>query len=580
MTSQSMKLVVAGTLCTVLGFSAKAQPLTTPFERSKGTETATYAEITSFYQRLDAQHTTVQMEEAGPTDTKHPLHVVYFSPDGRFDIADWKSQRKTILLINNGIHPGEPDGIDASMMLLRDAAAGKTKVPDNIVLAVIPVFNIGGTLNRGCCSRANQSGPAAYGFRGNAQNLDLNRDFIKMDARETQTLVSLFRRLDPDLFIDNHVSDGADYQHVMTLLSTQADKLGPVLGSYLRDTLEPALYADMKGRGYKLVPYVNRWDGSPEHGWPQFLEGPRFASGYAAMRGTLAFVPETHMLKPFKQRVEATAALMKSFIETASQRANEIRRAREGWRDAMEGVQSIPLMWMLDTTQSRLVMLAGYEAGYKNSDATTGNRLFYDRSKTFRKKVPFYDRYVPGDFVEIPKAYVLPQGWHRVAERLQTAGVEMQAIPRDTSILLTAYYIEDYKTAPRPYEGHYLHAGIKVRRLRQRLELNAGDWLIRTAQPMRRYIVETLEPTAPDGFLAWGFFDAVLQQKEYFSDYVFEETAARMLRENPELKKEFEAAKTSDTTLAKDAEQQLDWLYRHSAHYEDEHMRHPVFRVE
>lgn len=557
-----------------------AQSLTTPFERTKGTETATYAEAISFYQTLDAQHPSILMEEAGPTDTKHPLHVVYYSADSRFDIADWKAQRKTILLINNGIHPGEPDGIDASMMLLRDAATGKTKVPENIVLAVIPVFNIGGALNRGCCSRANQNGPKEYGFRGNAQNLDLNRDFIKMDARETQTIVQLFHRLDPDLFIDNHVSDGADYQHVMTLLSTQSDKLGPVLGAYLRDTLEPTLYAGMKKRGYELVPYVNRWDGSPEKGWPQFLEGPRFASGFAALFQTFSFVPETHMLKPFKNRVEATYALMETFIATASAKAAGLRAAREEAKRQLAVAITLPLSWRLDTTVSTPVLLAGYESWMKKSEATTGDRLFYDRTKPFRKKVPFFNHYVAIDSVTVPRAYILPQGWTKVARRLRDNEVEMQAIPRDTSIALTAYLIEDYKTGPRPYEGHYLHTGIRVRKLRQRIELRAGDWLIPTAQPARRYLMETLEPTAPDGFLAWGFFDAVLQQKEYFSDYVFEETAARMLRENPELKKEFEEAKRADAELAKNPETQLDWLYKHSAHYEDEHLRHPVFRVE
>lgn len=559
---------------------APAQPFATRFEKSNGTETATYAETISFYHALDAQYSSVLMEEAGPTDTKHPLHVVYYAANGRFDINDWKAQRKTILLINNGIHPGEPDGIDASMMLLRDAAIGKTKVPDNIVLAVIPVFNIGGALNRGCCSRANQAGPKEYGFRGNAQNLDLNRDFIKMDARETQSLVQLFHRLDPDLFIDNHVSDGADYQHVMTLLSTQTDKLGPVLGSYLRDTLEPALYAGMKKRGYELVPYVNRWDGSPEKGWPQFLEGPRFASGFATLFGTFAFVPETHMLKPFKYRVEATYALMETFIATASSKAIQIRAAREEARQQIANATTLPLAWRLDTTHSTQVTLAGYETGYKKSEATTGDRLFYDRKRPFRKRVPFFDHYAAVDSAAVPRAYLLPQGWHRIAERLQAAGVEMQPIPRDTSIALTAYLIDDYKTGPRPYEGHYLHTGIRIKKLRQRLELRAGDWLIPTAQPARRYLVETLEPTAPDGFLAWGFFDAVLQQKEYFSDYVFEETAARMLRENPDLRQDFEEAKRTDAELAKDAERQLDWLYRHSPHYEDEHMRYPVFRVE
>jgi len=204
----------------------QAQTFPTTYEISKGTATATYEEVIDFYKKLDQHFVTVKMEEVGATDVMYPLHVVYYSKEGNFDIKAWKREEKTILFINNGIHPGEPDGIDASMMLLRDAAIDKINIPDNIVLAVIPVFNIGGAINRGSYSRANQNGPKAYGFRGNAQNLDLNRDFIKMDAKETQSLVRLYHELNRDLYIDNHVSKGADYQHVKTFLTTHPQKPG------------------------------------------------------------------------------------------------------------------------------------------------------------------------------------------------------------------------------------------------------------------------------------------------------------------------------------------------------------------
>src|SRR6202012_2898266 len=184
-------------------------------------QTATYAECIAFYRDLDKRSPRLSIREMGMSDAGYPYHVLLYSNDGVADPAVWHRQHKLVILINNGIHPGEPDGVDASMLLLRDLAAGKISLPDNIALAVIPLYNIGGALNRTSFSRVNQNGPESYGFRGSAQNLDLNRDFTKLDAKETRSLIKLFHKLDPDVFVDNHVSDGADYQHVMTLLATQ-----------------------------------------------------------------------------------------------------------------------------------------------------------------------------------------------------------------------------------------------------------------------------------------------------------------------------------------------------------------------
>lgn len=569
-----LSVLIAGLL------AGKAGAQTTVFEQSKGRASATYEETIRFYRALDSRYPSVRMDSAGPTDTQYPLHVVYYSKDGVTDPAAWKRKGKIVLLINNGIHPGEPDGIDASMLLLRDAASGKIQVPEEVALAVIPVFNIGGALNRGPYSRANQLGPEAYGFRGNAQNLDLNRDFIKMDALETQSLVRLFHSLDPDIFIDNHVSDGADYQHVMTLLSTQYDKLGTVMGPYLRETLEPAVYAAMKEEGYDLVPYVNVFEGTPERGWTQFLEPPRFASGFAALFQTFGFVPETHMLKPFKQRTEATYTLMRRFIRLAAERKAAIQQARKAERDKIAADAYFPLSWKPDTTKQTLITFRGYEAGYKPSEVSGRPRLYYDRNRPFTRDIPFRNVYVPAGSAEAPKAYVVRQGWKKVIERLKMNGVTMQVLDQDTTLSLGVYRISDYQTVPRPYEGHYLHRDVKVSKQSEPVRLLKGDCLIPMQQPAKRYIIETLEPTATDAFFAWGFFDAVLLQKEYYSDYVFEDEAAALLQKDPQLKQQLEARRKADTAFARDGEAQLDFVYRHSPYCEPVYLQYPVFRIE
>lgn len=566
-------------LSLLLPFGGAAQ-LLTRFETSNGRQTATYAETIEFYETLNRRYTTIAMEEAGPTDTRYPLHVVYYSGDGRFDVSRWKKEGKVILLINNGIHPGEPDGIEACKMLLRDAASGKITVPENVVLAVVPVFNIGGALNRGSYSRANQQGPEEYGFRGSAQNLDLNRDFIKMDAQETRTLVEVFHSLDPDVFIDNHVSNGADYQHIITLLATQHDKLGGKAGKYMYDVFEPALYRDMKERGYDLVPYVNHFGNTPEKGWTEFYDYPRFSSGLAAMFQTMAFVPETHMLKPFRQRVEATYELMRSFIKVASRNARQVKEARHADREALLLQRSFPLDWKLNEGQARLVQFMGYEAAYKKSAVSGHDCLYYDRSKPYTRQVKFYNSYSGAQYVTAPQAYIVPQGWGNVITRLRLNGVKMRRLNADETRTVWTYRIEKFETVPGPYEGHYYHRNVQVKKKKQKVRLQAGDYIIDVNQPAKRYLVETLEPNGPDAFFAWNFFDAILQQKEYFSDYVFEDEAAELLKNDAALRKRLEQKRKSDPAFARSASAQLDFVYKNSPYYESAHMRYPVYRVE
>lgn len=557
-----------------------AQIIVNPHGIEHSAKTPGYEEIKLFYTTLAKNHSTIQIQTAGPTDNDDSLMVVYYSVDGSFDAARWKKQGKLIVFINNGIHPGEPDGIIASMQLLWDITEQKITVPAHVVLAVIPVFNIGGAKKLRRYTRANQNGPETTGFRANAQNLDLNRDFIKMDARETRSMVRLFHMLDPDVLVDNHVSNGADYQHVMTLLSTQCNKLGGPMGDYLNKTFEPALYKDMKERGFDLVPYVNVWGSSPDNGWDAFMETPRFFSGYAAMFHTYAFVAETHMLKPFPVRVKSTYELMLGIIQHTSENASTIRKTRQQQKQWLANSAELDIDWAVDTTSPAVIELKGYEAGYKTSDISGQPRLYYDRNKPFINKVPFYNTCTTRQQVAVPQAYIIPQGWNKVISRLKANGVKMRKLQADTSLDLTVYYITDYKTTPHPYEGHYLHSGVQVEQYKKQVQLKKGDYYIPAQQDAKRYLVETLEPTAPDAFFAWGFFDAVLQQKEYYSDYAFEDLAAEMLAKDNQLKDKLEQRKAADSVFAKDGKAQLHFVFQNSPYHEPEHMRYPVYRLE
>ena len=429
-------------------FSSDAQQCR--FEKTNGLESATYFEAIDWYKKLDLLSPKVVVKEMGPTDAGYPLHLVLVSNDGKFDPAQWHKQNKALIMINNGIHPGEPDGIDASMMLVRDIVTGKIILPDNVVLAFIPVYNIGGCLNRNSYSRVNQNGPLEYGFRGNAQNLDLNRDFTKCDSKEARSFAQIFQWLDPDILVDNHVSDGADYQYTMTLIATQYDKLGADLGGWLKDEFEPQLYVGMKEKNWEMTPYVNFEGADFDKGFDMFFDPPRYSSGYAALFQTIAFVPETHMLKPYKDRVLSTYALMQTIIEKAGSNANALIVQRQKAKREVMREKSFPFTWTNDSTKYSTLTFKGYEQAYKTSEATGLKRMYYDRTKPFTKELRYYNVFNPSNFVTAPKAYIIPQGWTSVIELLKLNQVVMTQFKSDTAIDVDAYHIDDYKSPTRP----------------------------------------------------------------------------------------------------------------------------------
>jgi len=568
-----LKLLIV--LLSTSSFSQNKTALPTPFEKGNGNQSTTYNECIQYYQDLDASYATIQMVEKGKTDSGKPLHIVIFSENKNFDV----NQNKAIVLVNNGIHPGEPDGIDASMMLMRDLAIAKIKVPKNTLVVVIPVYNIDGMLNRNTSSRANQNGPEEYGFRGNARNFDLNRDFIKSDTKNSRSFQELFRSINPDVFLDNHVSNGADYQYTFTCIATQHERLGTKLGNYFINEFYPSIVQSMNQKKIDVVPYVNVHSTTPDKGFEQFTDTPRYATGYTTLFNTLGFVPETHMLKSFKERVKVTYEFMVSVINYTDANWQKIKNIRsESYNEYTAGT-NYPMDWTIDSTKVSYIDFKGFEGKNKPSDVSGKDRLFYDRSKPFTKKIPFYGNYKPSKFVSVPKAYVIPQSQWQVIDLLKLNKIDFKQLQNDTIIEVESYKIDSYQTSKSPYEGHYGHYNTKVSKKTEKLKFVAGDYVFSTKQPAVKYLLETLEPEAVDSYFNWNFFDAILQQKEYFSSYVFEDVAKELLDKNPILKSEFDAKKLSDKAFADSGSAQLDWIYKHSDYYEKSHLQYPVYRI-
>jgi hypothetical protein len=310
------------------------------------------------------------------------------------------------------------------------------------------------------------------------------------------------------------------------------------------------------------------------------METPRYSTGFTNLFQTISFVTETHMFKPYPQRVEATRAFLEEVFSLGIRDFVKIEAARLAARNAVMQQDALALNWKLDTTQARAWLFNGYEATYETSQVTGLPRLKYQRDKPFEKKIPFYNRYTPMDFTPVPAAYILPQAWREVVYLLQNAGVELIPLNRDTLIEGNWYFMENVSPSERMYEGRYPHRSYSVREEKGKGQFYRGDFLVLTNDlATRRFIFETLEPMGVDSYFRWNFFDPILEQKEWFSDYVFEEDALKMLENDPALKEEYEQWKSDNPEAAENAWQSLGFIYRRSPLYETQHKRYPVLRV-
>ena len=552
---------------------------TTVFEKSKGLETATYQETIKYYNDLANSYPEISIKEIGATDSGKPLHMVTLNMKGSGDDFDNLRQNNRIVLINNGIHPGESDGIDATMMLYRDLAEGKIDAPKSTILVTIPIYNVGGSLNRNSTTRTNQNGPKEYGFRGNARNYDLNRDFIKADTENAKTFAQIFHLVQPDVFIDNHVSNGADYQYTLTHLFTQHNKLGGQLGEFLHTEIMPTLEQKLEAKSWDITPYVNVFNRTPDSGFTQFLDSPRYSTGYTTLFNTLGIMVETHMLKPCKQRVKGTYELMKSIIEITEEQGEKITQLRQAQTKLWSAGNNYPLTWEVDTSQTSTLKFKGYEGEMIPSEFTGAKRLKYNQSKPFTKDVSYQNYFKATDSITIPNAYIIPQGWHNVIDLLKLNNVAFTQFKNDTILNVESYKIGAFETKKSPYEGHYAHYNTNVNTSNEKVKFRKGDYLISTNQKGIRYLLETLEPSATDSFFNWNFFDTILQQKEGFSPYVWEDKAKQLLDEDPKLQIEYNVKISYDEDFANNWYAQLDWLHKQSKYYETAHLQYPVYRL-
>jgi len=547
-------------------------------QRWSGNTSPDYVELISFLDSVAQENTEIELYSMGQSDYGLPIYVCIVN-GSRDSIRTFdKARMGTTILINNAIHPGEPDGINAMLIWIEELIKKNSDLSEMPVIAFIPAYNVGGMMNRSSNSRANQNGPLEYGFRGNAQNLDLNRDFIKMDSKNAFTFTKIFHALDPDIFIDNHVSNGADYQYTLTYISNLENRLAPSLRKITHESLLPDLKKAIKSNySLDLYPYVDLVGKTPDQGIVSFNDLPRYSMGYAALFQTIGFTVETHMLKPFPLRVRATYAFMDEIIQWTATHKELIEKSRELARKYTSSNPKFKYNYKRVKDSNDSIMFKGYEHSFPKHKITGLKRLKYDSSAPYDRYIPYFNVFHPMDTAQVPEYYYIGRQEKDVIKRLKANKVKMSKVKSDTSMNLGVFRVVDFEAANKPYEGHFQLKNTQIEKGNKLVELKRGDWKISCHQENAPFIHSVLQPDAEDSYLIWNFFDSYLQHKEYFSSYVFVDKIGEILKHNPELKKKYKAKLKEDSSFRSSEWDQLYYIYKRSPYFEQTYSILPVY---
>ena len=560
----------------------------TAAEKSAFATTPNYADTLAYLERLTkAAPNKLHLERFGTTGEGRPMMVVVASGSGVFTPEAARAAHVPIVLVQAGIHSGEIEGKDAGLALLRDfAVTGKLPhLLDRAVLVFIPVYNIDGHENSSPYHRINQNGPAEMGFRGQAQYLNLNRDYAKADAPETRAWLKLWQHWRPDFLIDVHTTDGADYQYDLTWYLEDPHKLYPAVSQWQQQAMAQVTPA-YEARGHLASIYLEFRDGTdPTTGIVNFGSGARVSTGYAALQNRPALLIETHMLKSYAVRVQATYDLVSLLLEYAGAHGAELIKANEAADAATVARAKNPKAQVAITYKPDPVAtdytLKGFAYTVTHSDVSGGNWIQYDPKTPKTYTIPNANGLLPDISITPPVAYVVPAQWTDVIARLEAHGLRMERLSCSVKLRGTSYQIDDPVWAERPFEGHHVLQSFKASRVTRQDVLPPGSVVVPMDQPGANVAIELLEPEAPDSLLRWGYLDATFEPKEYGEPRVVEKLARDMLQHSPKLAAEFADKLKSDPAFAASPRARLEFFFERSPWYAAQDVgRYPVLGVD
>jgi hypothetical protein len=563
-----------------------AEQLATVSEQSGFQKTGRYDEVIALCGAFEkAYPKAVRSIEFGRTPEGRPMMALIVSRTGCLTADEARKRNLPVLLIQGGIHSGEIDGKDAGFLALREvledkAAAGAL---DKLVWILVPVFNIDGHERFGRWNRPNQRGPEEMGWRTTAQNLNLNRDYMKADAPEMQAMLRLVNEWDPLAYIDLHVTDGAKFEHD---ISIQVEPLHAgdaelaAAGIRFRD----AVIADLAAQGSLPTPFYCSFavPDDPTSGFVDHVSPPRFSHSYFQLRNRFGMLVETHSWKDYATRVRITRNTIISLLnQIAAHGSQWLAVACEADKRAAQlAGQSVPLDYQT-SPKSHLIEFHGYEYTRAKSDVSGGLMTHYDEAKPQTWKVPLRDEVLPGASANAPAGgYLVPAAYARdVGEKLKLHGVEFQALSSPlTQAAVETFRAEKVRFTPQPVEGHQMLSLDGAWKPEKR-DLVAGSLFVPIAQPKARLVIALLEPQAPDSLAAWGMFNGSFERKEYMESYVAEDVAREQLAADPKLAVQFKQKLADDPAFAASPTARLEFFARRHPSWDERFNLYPIMRT-
>ena len=547
----------------------------TPAEAAGFKTTPDYEATRAFALRLAQASADIQVTDIGSASSGRQIQLITLSKEG----SDPRSNGKPTLLAQAGIHSGEIDGKDASFMLLRDYIEGDKQLRaliEQVNLLVIPILNVDGHERAGPFTRMNQRGPENAGWRTNSNNLNLNRDYTKLDTPELRAVMDVINDYQPELYLDIHVTDGEDYQYDITYGYNGAFASdSPTIARWLEQHFQQDVDAALSKAGHIPGPLIFGVNSNEfSDGISHWTASPRFSNGFGDLRHTPTVLVENHSLKPYRQRVLGTYVLIKAALSTLADNHNALTDAITS--DQQQRPQTQVLAWRANETPDLTVYAEQPFKGMayeKRQNPITGNEqvVWLGKAKDYRELPVFRDD-VKAVEVKVPKAFYIPRHETLVISRLKAHGIEVSN-PDQQSSQVTQLTAEAHEFASAPFEGHFR---VKAEFSEEQGEHPLGNYVkVSTDQPLGKLATALLDPRGPDSFFQWGFFNQMFQRTEYAEPYALVPLAEKMLAQDPKLKKEFER-KMQDKKFAGDPSARLAFFYQRSSYYDQEYLKYPV----